>query len=80
MFHQRRRSPLADFLDWTDYRVGGAPPPLHGFARGRHANPWERLHTRRRSPLARLLIGIAIVVAVVFIVQQLTGRRRSNWL
>ena len=77
--HRRRRHPLADVFDWTDYRVGGMPP-LHshfGPAFGRGFSPWR---ARRRSPLVRLLIGLAVVVAVVYVIQRLTSSRRDSWI
>ena len=78
MFHHRqRRSPLAEIFDWTDYRVGGMPPPLHGVLGRGFGHPWGG---RRRSPLARLLIGLAIVVAVVYVIQRLTSSRRDSWI
>lgn len=79
MFHHRRRSPLADIIDWADYRVGGMPPPHArfggGFGRG-YAHPWAR---RRQSPLVKLLIGLAILMAVVYLFQRLSGRKTS-WI
>ena len=78
MFHHRHRSrhPFADFINWNDYRVSGMPPPLQGFHRfGR--NPWG---FRRRNQLGRLLIGLAIVVAIFYLLQRLTNpRNRSAW-
>ena len=53
------------------------PPPLHGALGRGFGHPWG---TRRRSPLARLLIGLAIVVAVVYVIQRLTSSRRDSWI
>lgn len=81
VFNRRHRpGPLDGIFDWVDYNVSGVPPPLPGrhagFGQG-FGHPWG---SRRRSPLARLLIGLAIVVAVVYIIQRLTSSRRNSWL
>ena len=91
---RRRRHPLADFIPWSNYRVSGAPPPLHGFGDfgrgfgsfgrdfGRRyeqgfGGPWG---FRRRRRLSRVLVGLAILVAIVYLLQRLTNpRSRSNW-
>jgi hypothetical protein len=78
VFHQRhRRHPFEDFIPWNDYRVSGMPPPLPHL-RGR--SPWGG--RRQRQQLGRLLVGIAIVVAVIYLVQRLMGSRdrNSSWL
>jgi len=58
-----RRSP---FIDWTDYRFDG---PL----RQRAYPPWGY---RRRHPLLRFLVLLAIVWAVMRLIR---GRRSSSW-
>jgi hypothetical protein len=61
-----RRSPFADFIDWNDYRFDG---PLR-----RHAAPgWGY---RRRHPLLRFLVVLAIVWVVARLIR---GRRYSSW-
>jgi hypothetical protein len=54
----------ADFIDWRDYRI-------HGPLRRRPAVPWGY---RRRHPLLRILV----VLAIVWVVTRLLGRRRSS--
>jgi hypothetical protein len=54
------------------------PPPLY--------SPWGgRRHFlrggQRRRQLGRILVGLAIIVAVIYLLQRLTGsRNRSSWL
>ena len=83
MFHNRHRHrhPLADFIPWSDYRVNGMPPPIpglgRGFGYGFGRGPWGY---RRRSQLGRLLVGLAILVAVIYLFQRLVNpRNRSAW-
>jgi hypothetical protein len=61
-----RRSPFADFIDWTDYRFDG---PLRAHA----APPWAR---RRQHPLIRALIVLAVIWVVARLIR---GRRSSSW-
>jgi len=65
--HERRRSPFADFIDWTDYRFDGPMRHRPSFARA----------GRRRHPFVRILILLAIIWVVTRIIR---GRRSSNWL
>jgi len=62
-----RRSPLADFIDWNDYRIDG----LMG---GRARPAWGR---RRTHPLLRIVVILAVVW---FVGRLLRGNRRSGWL
>jgi hypothetical protein len=83
VFHRRhRRHPLGETFPWTDYRYSNAPgfPPRVG----RHAwgggwgHPWGG-HRRHRT-LRKLLIGVALIALAIFVLQRLTGSRRSsNW-
>jgi hypothetical protein len=75
VFHNRRRQhPFAGFIPWNDYQVGGMPPPLPHLGGG----PWGR--RRQRHQLGRVLLGIAIVLAVIYLVQRLSGsRNRTSW-
>jgi hypothetical protein len=75
VFRQRhRRSPFADFIPWNDYRVAGAPRP---FCQSPFGGGWG---SRRRSRLGQMLIGLAIIVAVVYVIQRLVSpRNRSAW-
>ena len=61
-----RRSPFADFIDWNDYRFDGPMRP--------HVGPqWG---ARRRHPLLRILVLLAIVWMVARLIR---GRRYSGW-
>ena len=72
--HRQRRHPFADFIPWNDYRMSGMPPPL----RPPFGGPWAG--RRRRHQLGRMLVGLAIIVAVVYLLQRLAGRdRNANW-
>jgi hypothetical protein len=66
-----RRSPFADFIDWTDYRFEG---PM---GRRMHPNwgggPWGR---RRTHPLLRILAFLAVAWAISRLIR---GRRSSGW-
>jgi hypothetical protein len=62
-----RRSPFADFIDWTDYRFDG---PLHQRA------PFQSGQRRRRHRLVRILIFLAIAWAISRLIR---GRRYSSW-
>jgi hypothetical protein len=61
-----RRSPFADFIDWTDYRFDG---PMRHQPRA----PWGQ---RRRHPLVRVLVILAIIW---FVARLLRNRRASSW-
>jgi len=61
-----RRSPFADFIDWNDYRFD---EPL----RPRVGPQWG---ARRRHPLLRFLVLLAIVWMVARLIR---GRRYSSW-
>jgi len=63
-----RRSRFADFNNWNDYRFEG---PFRPRVR---AHGWG--YRRRRHPLLRFLILVAIVWAVARLVR---GRRYSGW-
>lgn len=69
MFRPHRpRSPFADFIDWTDYRVDGP------FGAARYARaPWRR---RRTHPLVKLLMVLALIW---FVNRLMRGRRDSAW-
>jgi hypothetical protein len=70
---RHRRHPFADFIPWSDYRVAGLPRPIRPYS----GSPWGG---RRRHQLGRVLVGLAILVAVVYLLQRLTGRNRNaNW-
>jgi hypothetical protein len=76
---------LGETFPWTDYRTSSIPgfPPRFGrrwhsaFGSG-WGHPW---HRRRNGQLLRkLLIGLALVAVAVYVIQRLSGSRRSsNW-
>jgi hypothetical protein len=88
--HRHRRHPLGETFPWTDYRYSNSPGFRPHFGRGWHSpfgaagfgsgwgNPW---HQRRNGQLLRkLLIGLALVAIAVYVIQRLSGSRRSsNW-
>jgi hypothetical protein len=82
--HRHRRHPLGETFPWTDYRYSNSPG-LPRFGHGWHnafgggwGHPW---HRRRNGQLLRkLLIGLALVAVAYYVIQRLSGSRRSsNW-
>ncbi|HTM02692.1 MAG TPA: hypothetical protein VL173_04240 [Vicinamibacterales bacterium] len=73
MFRPRgyRRSPFADFINWTDYRFEG--PTGRRVHQPWGAAPWQR---RRTHPLLRILAFLAIAYVVTRLIR---GRRSSTW-
>jgi hypothetical protein len=83
--HRHRRQPFGQTFPWTDYRYSNSPgfPPRFGRHWGNAwgggwGHPWQR---RRNGQLLRkLLIGLALVAVAVYVIQRMSGSRRSsNW-
>jgi hypothetical protein len=69
----RRRSPFADFINWTDYKWDPAP-----HARGPVRGPWNPQGNRNHSFLQLLVAGLAVFLGVRLL-SAFRGHRGS-WL
>jgi hypothetical protein len=60
-----RQAPFADPINWTGYRFEGHP-----------RRPFARPYSRRRHPLVRALVVLAVIWVAM---RLLRGRRYSSW-